>query len=156
MNNEQLEIDRVREASLAPAATVTITGELIGLSNGQPLVRHGRMTGNRAMLARTTIDLLAAHIGSTVVLLLEDGQPDRPIVIGRVRTPTEAPTAGRSVEVDVDGGHVVVSAAERLVLRCGLASITLTRAGKVLIEGRYLSSRSTGVNRINGATVQIN
>ncbi|MEW5071937.1 hypothetical protein AB1P14_09365, partial [Pseudomonas aeruginosa] len=38
----------------------------------------------------------------------------------------------------------------------GKASITLTRAGKVIIRGAYLSSRSTGVNRIKGGSVQIN
>ena len=32
----------------------------------------------------------------------------------------------------------------------------LTRAGKVLIQGAYLLSRSTGVNRIKGGSVQIN
>ena len=43
-----------------------------------------------------------------------------------------------------------------MVLRCGKASITLTKAGKVLIEGSYVLSRSTGVNRIKGGSVQLN
>jgi hypothetical protein len=43
-----------------------------------------------------------------------------------------------------------------MVLRCGKASITLTRAGKVLIQGSYVLSRSTGVNRVKGGAVQIN
>jgi hypothetical protein len=47
-------------------------------------------------------------------------------------------------------------APEQLVLRCGKASITLTKAGKVLIEGSYVSSKSTGVNRIKGGSVQLN
>ena len=41
-------------------------------------------------------------------------------------------------------------------LRCGKASLILTRAGKVLIRGAYLLSRSSGVNRIKGGSVQIN
>ncbi len=45
---------------------------------------------------------------------------------------------------------MLVSAKDELVLRCGKASITLTRAGKVLIQGSYVSSRSTGVNRVKG------
>ena len=48
---------------------------------------------------------------------------------------------------------VIISGDE---LRCGKASITLTRAGKVLIRGAYLLSRSSGVNRIKGGSVQIN
>ncbi len=60
------------------------------------------------------------------------------------------------VEVDADGQRLVVSAKEQLVLRCGKASITLTKAGKVTIEGSYVSSRSTGVNRVKGGSVQLN
>jgi hypothetical protein len=42
------------------------------------------------------------------------------------------------------------------VFRFGQASITLTRAGKVLIRGAYLLSRSSGVNLITGGSVEIN
>jgi hypothetical protein len=58
--------------------------------------------------------------------------------------------------VDCDGDRLIVTAKEQLVLRCGAASITLTKAGKVLIRGAYVSSTSTGVNRINGGSVQLN
>lgn len=51
---------------------------------------------------------------------------------------------------------MIVSAKEQLVLRCGKASITLTKAGKVLIKGSYVLSRSSGVNRIKGGSVQLN
>lgn len=47
-------------------------------------------------------------------------------------------------------------AEEEIELRCGGASIVLTRAGKVLLRGAYLLSRSSGVNRIKGGSVQIN
>jgi hypothetical protein len=60
------------------------------------------------------------------------------------------------VEIDADGARMVVSAREQMVLRCGKASITLTRAGKVLIQGSYVLTRSTGVNRVKGGAVQIN
>jgi hypothetical protein len=60
------------------------------------------------------------------------------------------------VEVDADGERLIVSAKEQLVLRCGKASITLTKAGKVLIQGTYVSNRSAGVIRIKGGSVQLN
>jgi hypothetical protein len=56
----------------------------------------------------------------------------------------------------VDGKRFVFTAEDEIVLRCGRASITLTRAGKVLIRGAYLLNRSSGVNRIKGGSVQIN
>jgi hypothetical protein len=49
-----------------------------------------------------------------------------------------------------------VSAERQLILRCGDASLTLTRAGKVLISGSYVLSRSSGANRIRGAVVELN
>jgi hypothetical protein len=60
------------------------------------------------------------------------------------------------VEASVDGERLEFTASREMVFRCGEASITLTRAGKVLIQGCYLLSRSSGVNRIKGGSVQIN
>jgi hypothetical protein len=68
---------------------------------------------------------------------------------------TDPEQPGR-IEVDADGERLIVTAREQLVLRCGDARITLTKAGKVLIEGKFVSSRSSGVNRIKGGSVQIN
>jgi hypothetical protein len=62
----------------------------------------------------------------------------------------------RPQDVKIDGRRVTFEAKEEIVLRCGKASITLTRAGKVLIRGAYLLNRSSGVNRIKGGSVQIN
>ncbi len=58
--------------------------------------------------------------------------------------------------MDADGQRMVVSAKEQLVLRCGQASITLTKAGKVLIDGTHVLSRASGVNRVKGGSVQLN
>jgi len=58
--------------------------------------------------------------------------------------------------VRVDGKRVVIEGQEEIVLTCGDASITLTKAGKILIRGKYLVSRSSGVNRILGGSVQVN
>jgi hypothetical protein len=76
------------------------------------------------------------------------------VLQGSAAWPTDDKPA--QVEVDADGQRMLVNAKEQLVLRCGKASITLTKAGKVLIEGAYLLSRSTGVNRIKGGSVQLN
>jgi hypothetical protein len=60
------------------------------------------------------------------------------------------------VKLDVDGKRLVLTAEREIILRCGDASITLTRAGKILIRGRYLTSESKGYNKIKGAVVDIN
>jgi hypothetical protein len=108
--------------------------------------------------ARTVVDLHGVHIGQSVVLMFEGGDADRPIVMGVLRQTEGWPLAEppAEVEVEANGERMIVSAREQLVLRCGKASVTLTKAGKVLIQGSYVSSRSTGVNRVKGGSVQLN
>lgn len=68
----------------------------------------------------------------------------------------DQPGPSRAPELESDGERLVLTAEREIVLRCGRASLTLTRAGKVLIRGAYVLSRSSGVNRIKGGSVQIN
>jgi hypothetical protein len=146
--------------SPAPARIDSVlTGVLIGFKNDGtvPLVIFPGQPQSAAVAARTTVDLHGAHIGRQVVLMFDGGDPLRPIVMGCIRGEGAAPAEQLGeVEVDTDGARLVVSAKEQLVLRCGKASITLTKSGKVLIQGAYVSSRSSGVNRIKGGSVQLN
>jgi hypothetical protein len=64
--------------------------------------------------------------------------------------------ATKPLEALVDGKRVVIDAQDEIVLRCGEASITLRRNGRVVVRGTYVETRSRGVNRIKGGTVQIN
>jgi hypothetical protein len=137
-----------------------VTGALIGFKDeGQtPLVLYAGQPGTAAVAAAAVLDLHGAHVGRSVVLMFENGDPHRPIIMGVLRSARAWPLPEQpaTVEVDVDGERMVVTAKEQLVLRCGKASITLTKAGKVLIHGAYVSNRSSGVMRIKGGSVQIN
>jgi hypothetical protein len=135
-----------------------VTGTLIGFRDeGQtPLVLYPGQPGSAANTAASIIDLHGAHVGRQVALMFESGDPRRPMIMGLLRNPQAWPLAGQPVEIDSDGERLLVSAKEQLVLRCGKASITLTKAGKVLIQGAYVSNRSSGVIRIKGGSVQIN
>jgi hypothetical protein len=115
-------------------------------------------TGTAAVAARTTQDLHAAHIGRTVVLVFEHADARLPIIIGAIRQPDgrSFPEHVGHAEVEADGERLIVTAKEQLVLKCGKASVTLTKAGKVLIQGTYVSTHSSGAHRIKGGSVQIN
>ena len=150
-------------AAPAPATPARIDGVLTGVligfkeSGTVPLVIFPGQPQTAAVAARTTVDLQGAHIGRQVVLMFDGGDPMRPIVMGSIRGEgTALAEQPGHVEVDVDGERMLVTAKDQLVLRCGKASITLTKAGKVLVQGTYVSSRSTGVNRIKGGSVQLN
>jgi hypothetical protein len=123
-----------------------------------PLVTYEGQPHSAALPARATLDLHGAHVGREVVLMFEGGDPYRPLVMGCIHDAhgRALPEQPGTVDLDVDGRRLVVSAKEQLVLRCGKASITLTRAGKVLLQGVYVSNRSSGVLRLKGGSVQIN
>ena len=137
-----------------------VVGELVGMTDDgrTPLVVYPGQPGSAAIAARSVVDLHGPHVGKQVVLMFDGGDPVKPIVMGVLRDADAAPLESRAgqVEVESDGERMIVSAKEQLVLRCGKARITLTRAGKVLVEGTYISSRSSGVNRIKGGSVQLN
>lgn len=120
----------------------------------RPLVTTPLCPGER-LTARSTVALRQDMLGSEVVLAFPDGDVRRPVILGVVHTTAPAaPPAALSLQVDDE--RVVLQAEREIVLRCGEASITLTRAGKVIISGHYVVSRSTGYNKIKGAAVDIN
>jgi hypothetical protein len=137
-----------------------VVGELVGISEDghTPFITFPRQIGTAAVAARSAVDLQGTHIGRQVVLLFEDADPEKPIIIGILRDSGTAALKPRlgTIDIDCDGERMIVEAKEQLVLRCGKARLTLTSAGKVVIEGTYISSRSSGVNRLKGGSVQIN
>jgi hypothetical protein len=145
----------------APEIPSAATARLYGFDpNEQPLVVGMPGLPHQIVPARTTVALRRSDVGGCAVLLFEGADPLRPIIIGMVQNDeTLHPTAEESsppVSIQADDHRLLVSAEREIVLRCGDASITLTRAGKVLIQGTYVVSRSRGCNKIKGATVDIN
>jgi hypothetical protein len=66
------------------------------------------------------------------------------------------PDEALSFYVQVDGRRMSIEACDELELRCGEASITLRRNGKVVVRGTYIETCSRGTNRIKGSTVKLN
>ena len=106
----------------------------------------------------------AASADQDVLLVFENNDPELPIIVDTLYSlldeitefPTVALDMERPKDITIDGKRVTFDAREEIVLRCGKASIILTRAGKIIIRGAYLLNRSSGINRIKGGTVQIN
>jgi hypothetical protein len=119
--------------------------------------------------SRAELEAAAARRQS-VVLLFDGGDPRSPIIVGfvvpqmpveepKARAKGTRPSASRltTPEVaEVDGKRVCIEGMDEVILRCGEASITLRRNGKVIIRGAYVESHSRGTNRIKGGTVEVN
>jgi len=171
-------------AASPPAPSSVRVGYLaVGSEPGLLLVdfegNAGRPIPARSMVA---LDQQAVHEAVTtrrpVVLLFEDHDVQRPILLGmmapdpgaallgsllRVPTPAEATPQETleekleaRVEARVDGKRVVIEGEHEVVLRCGDASITLRSDGKVVVRGTYVETTSKGLNRIRGGSVKIN
>ena len=124
----------------------------------------------------------AIAVRRLAVLLFENGDPGLPIVVGLVAAEpgasllgallapgtaaapapaapaaSAAPaTSAEPVEAHVDGKRVVIEGQQEIVLKCGEASITLKRDGKLILRGAYVETHAKGVNRIKGGSVKIN
>ena len=136
--------------------------------DGRPLLRWGSARG-KACPARVawmpSPPQWSACKGLRAIAGFEDGDEAKPILLGLLDSPPPAEEIEVAAPADapafpdqvlIDGERMVLSADKEIVLKCGKASITLTRAGKILIRGAYLLNRSSGVNRIKGGSVQIN
>lgn len=141
-----------------------IDGVVIGLllsinDQGQPLIVYPGNPQETAIPARSTAQLESQDIGCEIALLFEGGDPKQPLIIGKIQQSQAKQTVEQDQQPDIaelDGESIVLSARQNITLKCGKASITLTKAGKVLIRGAYLLNRSSGVNQIKGGSVHIN
>jgi hypothetical protein len=135
-----------------------VIGLLLGIKeNGDLLLAFPGNLIEEAITARSTAQLSMEDIGREVAILFEGGDIHKPLIIGRIQQPSinqNNKTQYRNAELD--GETIIFTAEKEIILKCGKASITLTKAGKILINGEYLSSRSTGVNRIKGGSIQLN
>lgn len=163
MSNQEHEIipqaasPKQKATEKLPSLDGVIIGVLAGFNRAhEPLVAFPGSLASDCTVARSTIRFIQDDIGREVALMFEGGDPALPLIIGRIQHPEGNRLAKAPLTAKVDDERLVLSAEKEIVLKCGKASITLTRAGKILLRGAYLISRSSGVNRIKGGSVQIN
>ncbi len=145
-------------------------GRIVGVNDsGSVLVDFpgnclGPLVARATASAKAETSRIGDPSGREVLLVFENRNPQLPIIIDTIYSLIDE-IAGPAVvdlevekpqDVTIDGKRISFEAEHEIVLRCGKASITLTRAGKVLIKGEYVLSHAAGENRIRGASTSIN
>ncbi|HUB15133.1 MAG TPA: DUF6484 domain-containing protein [Acetobacteraceae bacterium] len=141
------------DARIVAKPTDVVIGRVVALAkDGSPMVNYPGLRAGVPVKAAATASYELVPTGSAVALMFIGGDRSKPLAIGVVaeQEPEPEPAAPQVEET------LTLTAAREIVLQCGRASLVLTRAGKVLVRGAYVSLRSSGMQRITGASVQIN
>jgi hypothetical protein len=167
----------VRQGAASPLTGEPILGSRSGWiagreASGSLLVDfEGNTAGPIAARLAVALDARALHAAVSsrqkAVLLFENGDPRLPFIMGILQEPSptplidalleeQAPAERPPVEARVDGKRVLIEGRDEIVLKCGEASITLRRDGRVVVKGKAVETRATGINRIKGGAVEIN
>jgi hypothetical protein len=136
------------EGDAAPALTVASFAGLDSAGRFQIMLPDAEQPA----AALSTVALAADDAGAAVVVAFDTRDGSTPIIIGRLEHCGPAAAAAKQPASE----RLVFKAEREIELRCGDASIVLTRAGKVLIKGNFVLTRSRGANKIKGAYVAIN
>jgi len=129
-----------------PDVGAIVTGRL-STEGGEDsiLVDYDGNPDGKPIAARSTVPLRREDVGREVLIAFDSGDPLRPVVLGITRDRLAGPDA-----------DVLVEGEDSISIRCGKASITLNRSGKVEIRGTHLVSRSSGANKIKGGSIRLN
>lgn len=152
------------EADLHSTTQTAVPGEvfigtLAGIGpDGRPLVTVAASI--QPLAALSTLAITHRHLGRQVAVMFAHGQADQPVILGVIHSPLLELLVGapdtKTTDAGIDGRRVLLKGQEEIVLRCGEASITLRKDGKIVLKGKYLLSDSAGVHRLVGGSVQVN
>jgi hypothetical protein len=133
-----------------------VIGVLIGFDAGTPLVVFSGNPKETALPARSLVELASEAIGAEVALLFQEGDPGKPLIVGRIVERARKVPVDAAPHVIRDGERVTISGQERVELRCGKARIIMEKDGRITIRGTYVTSHASAANRIRGGSVNLN
>lgn len=178
-----VDVEKIAEVAKAIAVGELIMSRFCGQDQlARPHVELFDYPGIKLNIQSSMISLAEVAVGTELALMRTAGDAIEFVVIGKVHRPqtlvldrvisatnlqgghgdqevfgqNPSPNQQNLIPLSLDGETRLIEAKEELVLRCGEASITLSKNGKIAIRGKYILNRATGVNRILGGSVQVN
>lgn len=152
-----LEFDVSESFELTDRIDGVVIGKIIGLSvDGRVRVDFKGNPYDMLLTIATMVRVTEADSGRRVALQFVEGVLQNPIIMGFICDTDAKVDANNTQEFISDGERIELTAKKEIVFKCGDSSLTLTRAGKIILRGKYLLSQSSGVNKIKGGSVQIN
>lgn len=145
-----------------------VVGKVVGFEGGEARVIYpggGDVPLRARSLAAFDDAALeeAARAGAEAVLLFEEGDPARPLLVGLLRSRSPLvdallvrPLPRKEAVARVDGRRVVIEGQEEVSLKCGEASLTLRRDGVAILKGVNVVTQAKRVNKVRGGKVQVN
>ena len=117
--------------------------------------------GIAALRATPVCALHALCEGEQIAVMFEQGDTSRALVLGPMAgapSHAQAPAHESALahEALIDNERIVIEAGQEIELRCGEASIILTRDGRILLRGSDITSHASDTQRIRGGSVHIN
>ena len=169
MSKKQLLEEVITESQSAPSTPCI--GRLAGTNAQRDILVE--FEGKGPFAARLTAGversklMKAENRAREVLLVFEKGDIRRPIIIALMEDPLEnlvtfelpaedKPEADDPRDLRVDGKRITIEAEDEIMLKCGQGSILIRNDGKIIVKGTDLLSRSSGRQRIRGASVTIN
>ena len=166
----EISLDNIIDHSPRVIKNTKISGVITTILNFDDSTNHYFIQNpfdriEQILVTKSILDINENMIGKDVLVSFEEEDIYRPIITGVVQTlnvPTNKSIKSKksdetSVQTTIDDAErLVFTAKKEIVLQCGKSSIHLTKAGKVIIRGSYVLSRSTGMNSLKGGSVSIN
>lgn len=151
---DRIEGPRVGVVVAAGAGAVTV--DYAGNSRGPLPARISAAIDDAALEA-------AARDGQEALLFFDGGDPGKPVLTALLRSATphldallSQPLPEAEKVAKVDGKRVLIEGREEVVLKCGKATLTLRRDGKVVLRGVNVTTQADGVHKVRGGKVEIN
>jgi hypothetical protein len=149
-----MSVRQLRSREKKWAATSATRAQIVGWEPRRGVVIAFREGGTA--LAQSLVNLSARDLDQAsrerreVLITYEDGDPDKPVIVGLL-----APIPA-AAQAESDPEFVVVKGRQSVRIQCGAASLTLHKDGKVVLRGTKVISRATEENSISGASVRLN